>query len=171
MIEEVGDAIVARLKQRTELRAWNVEHFPDAVKRAKSASPMTLLVSYEGSTDGPLISDLPAATDRSVVWAVSIVAKGLRGRDSASWAIDAVRRGLTGWTPPQGGEPLRPLKDGFISEDEGVWRFVVQFTAMIPAVSDPTVGNDPPYAPSEDFGADVDSHIDPGLLNNLVTHE
>ena len=178
MIEAYVEALIARLKGRTSFRAWAVEAFPDKVERIKTANPRTLFVSYEGSADTDAGQ---CVTNRAVTWAVTLIVAGQYGKEGGLQSIDAVRAALTGWTPPQGGDPLMPIKDGFVDEDQGKWRFVVTFKSALPFVVDPEAGNDPPapYAPSgrrEDGTFDLDtflqedvvsdpSPVDPTLLN------
>lgn len=143
MMDAIADAIVARLKAR--FQGWKVDRFPDVPARYPFLSAQReLLVSYEESNYGEPESIWPASVPRTASFAVTILVRSLKGPNGAAATIDDVRKALFGWQAPQGGTPFVPTRDRFVSEDEGVWRFVVSFRTVIPTVAEVAELDGPP---------------------------
>jgi len=154
MIEMLCNAVVERLRQR--LPAYEVDHFPDAPERyAWAGASQTLLVGYEGSQYGAVESMVPMSAPRTVNISVTLVTRSLRGDLGAMSALEGVRRALFGWRPELTDEltqevmqlgfgPLAPTREGFVDEDQGLWRFVLSFSCTTVAVAEVEPINGPP---------------------------
>lgn len=138
MIDTLAQHIVDRLAARPALAKAKVEHFPDVVPKRwqMSGARVELLVIYEGGTDSEQQSFAPASTERTLLYTVAIFVRSLRGPEGAHATIEHVRQALFGWRSPLGGTAFVPVKDGFVGEDEGVWRFGVTFRTTIPDVAE-----------------------------------
>lgn len=157
MIDALANAIVARLKAR--FPRFKVDHFPDVPERHPFASATReLLVAYEGSTFGEPQSMDPVYCDRAVEWGVTLLVRSLRGPDGAQTMIEEVRKALMGWRAPQGGQRFMPTGDRFVSEENGVWRFLISFRVTVPSVGETTTLDGPPLKSAEGEG-----ELDEGL--------
>lgn len=141
MIRRLSDSLVARLK--AEMSSWDAEHYPPAPERyAWAHAKASLLVAFEGSIYGEVESMAPQSTGRDVEMSVTILARQLVGDISITSALDQVRVALFGWEPtdPNGEKlgfgPMRPVRESFVSEEDGVWRFVAIYRSSIPVVAD-----------------------------------
>jgi Gp37 protein len=133
-MEALTDAVVARLQ--AEMDGYTVDRFPDVPARYPWAgADKLLLVAYERSNYGDAASLEPFYQDRTYELSVTVVVRSLRGPEGAGDTIDAVADALMGWSPPTGGTPLLLLRDEFVSEDQGTWRFVVAFQGVVPKVA------------------------------------
>lgn len=156
------NAVVERL--RATMPGYKVDHFPDTPRDLLrfAGKSEALFVSYEGSVDGELLSIDPLSADRTVELAVNIVVRSLVGPKGASETIEAVRGNLFGWQPTVTVPPvppaeeatieslgfmrLVPVRDGFVAEDNGTWRFVVVFrttTVSVANAVDPNLAGPP----------------------------
>lgn len=154
MIERLCEAIVLRLQER--MPDFEVEHFPDAPDRFSWAGGReALLVGYEGSTFGSVESLHPASASRTVDVSVTLIVRSLRGELGAMSSLEGVRRALFGWRPtlpdevtqeatPLGFTALAPTREGFVSEDQGIWRFVLTFSCTTVAVAETEPLTGPP---------------------------
>lgn len=154
MIERLCDSVVERLRER--MPEYEVDHFPDAPGRYSWAgASQTLLVGYEGSQYGAVESMHPMSASRTVTLSVTLVTRSLRGSLGAMSALEDVRRALFGWRPtlpdevtqeptPLGFGPLSPTREGFIDEDEGIWRFALSLSTVGIAVAETKPLDGPP---------------------------
>lgn len=150
MSEELLTAVAQRL--RAQLPAFVVDAYPDDEARfAWSGASRHLLVAPEGSTFGEPASHDPLHVEETVRLSVTVLVRSLRGELGAVTALTAIRRALFGWRAelslPEGSTrlgfgPLVPERSGFVSERQGVWRWVITFRASTVAVaeSEPLTG-------------------------------
>lgn len=136
MSAELSELAVARL--RALVHGVDVDHFPDVPERyAWAKTRQTLLVGYEGSTYAtPSETLAPSSTTETVELGVTVLVRSLRGPLGAPALIARVRRALFGWRPPTGGGALVPTRSQFVSEDQGVWRFVIVFQSATTVVAE-----------------------------------
>jgi hypothetical protein len=132
MIDALAKSIVRRLQ--AEMVGWDVDDFPNAPDRyAWAHQSTTLLVAFEGANYGELQSMSPASAPREVDMSVTVLARSLRGNHSITDALEGVRHALFGWRPTDvhgnvlGFSALRPIRESFVSEEQGVWRFVAMY--------------------------------------------
>jgi hypothetical protein len=140
VIRRLAESVVGRL--RGQLPAWDVDHFPNAPERYSWAhANATLLVCFEASTYGDVGSLSPQSTDRDVDISVTVLARSLHGTLSITSALDHVRQALFGWEPVDaegklGFGAMRPIRETFVSEEQGVWRFSALYRSAVPVVAD-----------------------------------
>lgn len=140
MIDALAKSMVRRLTE--EMPSWNVEDFPNAPDRYNWAcQSTTLLVAFEGTTYGELMSLDPASAEREFDMSVTVLARHLKGDHSIATALEGVRAALFGWRPTDaqgnviGFSALRPIRESFVSEEQGVWRFVAMYRSASVAVA------------------------------------
>lgn len=146
MSETLPDLAVARLREL--VHGVDVDHFPDVPDRYPWAKARhSLLVGYEGSSfDTPSDTFAPSSTSETIELGVTVLVRSLRGPHGAQGLLARVRRALFGWRPPTGGSALIPTRSQFVSEDQGVWRFVIVFqtTTTVVAHLEPDAGASAP---------------------------
>lgn len=85
------------------------------------------LVSY-GRSDYPKHNDTMAVVQpRELVFAVSIVSRGLYDRFGAVSLVDWVLELLLGFMPTHTTKPLAPIRDYFENHESGLWFYTVEF--------------------------------------------
>lgn len=132
----LSEEVVERLRER--LPDLRVDHFPDAPDRFEWAkADRMLLVSYGGSNYSTERTMDPSSCERTPEIGVTILVRSLRGPAGAPAMIDRVRLAIHGWRPPSQGGRMYPTRDEFVSENQGVWRFVIRFTCSTLAVAHP----------------------------------
>ena len=164
---DIAQAVVDRLKLFMHPE-FKVDHFPNAPDRYPfAAAQRELLVTYERSTYGETESIAPLSVMRTPELTVTTLVRSLRGAQGADTTLDRVRACLFGWrlhrrvsSPgpgpsdaplvswvPLGGTSLVPTQESFVSEDNGLWRFVSAFRFTVPEVAYeppiPTLGDGP----------------------------
>lgn len=141
MINELSKSMVRRLTQK--MTGWEVDDFPNAPDRYPWAhKTATLLVVFEGTTYGDVESMSPPSATRDIDMSVTVLARNLRGDLSIASALEDARLALFGWRPTNidgtllGFRALRPVSERFVSEEQGVWRFVAMYRSATVCVAD-----------------------------------
>lgn len=134
------DAMVDRIVERltATLPRLRVEAFPDDPANYRlHHSTGAALVIYGGSrfADPEPVDIL--VQKRLAEFDVTLLLRKLRGVEGANAHLDAIRLALTGFKLAGGGSKLRPVRDRFVSHDNGIWRFEITFTTAIPAIEQP----------------------------------
>jgi hypothetical protein len=140
MLDALASSMVRRLK--AQMPVWTVEDFPNAPERYNFChQTSTLLVAFEGSTYSDPYALSPMAADREVEMSVTVLARQLRGNLSITGAFELIRKALFGWRPtteddkPIGFGAMRPTRESFVGEEQGVWRYVVVYRSALPTVA------------------------------------
>lgn len=152
MMTTVAQAVIDRLK--TELPGFVVEHFPDSPERyAFKAARNTLLVSYESSSYAAPESLAPLSVERTGLLGVTLLTRSLTGERGVVASVEGIIKALFGWRPARlvddelvmlGASPLVPVRDAFVAEDNGLWRWVVEFSLRTTVVAKTTPLSGPP---------------------------
>lgn len=90
-----------------------------------------ILVHYRGSKYGPAAG---GAQPREMTFDAHVLVRGLDGPFGATVQVEGVRLSLQG-RELQGGTAIALQSDGLVQEKDGVWNYVVTFTATLPAVA------------------------------------
>ena len=158
--DEVLDAITARLKLRTASLHLDCEHFPDDPDNYPFASrAMTLLVAPENTQYANPMSMNGLAQEGNSTVSVTSLVRGLRGTDGATGVLTQVRRALHGWEPTKiegegeeavstylGWSRMVLIDERFVSQENGVWRFVSRFSTNAIAVAEEEERTGAPFA-------------------------
>lgn len=125
------DAVLARLK--TKLPSLAVDYFPERPAEYRLNHPKgALLVSYPGSQFGATVAVSHMVQPRTVKVSVTVLLRQLNGKGGAVDVVDAVRRALVGWRPPDG-RKVWAVSERFLGESAGLWQYAVDvaFEAML----------------------------------------
>lgn len=132
MIQEIEDALVARLKCLFPTLA--VEAFPDEPKNYNLLHPVgTILVIYRTDHFGAREGLGAVVQQRTLTFEVVFMARHLRRHQGAYPLIDKALQGLLGWRAPGCGRTYA-AGGGFQHQGDGIWqysqRFSMETTAM-----------------------------------------
>ncbi|PVJ40204.1 hypothetical protein C4855_26865, partial [Salmonella enterica subsp. enterica serovar Gaminara] len=122
----VLDAVLTRLREK--LPQLQVEYFPEKPAEYRLNHPVgALLVSYAGSRfDKP--NDIGAVLQpQTIQLCVTVVFRQLNGKKGAIDVLDAVRRILGGYTPPNCRRRIWLTREVFIGEVKGLWQYALDF--------------------------------------------
>lgn len=136
VLEQIEDAIIARLKEELS-GSVKVVSFPnDPAKFDFANLPAAALVHYVGSKYAP--REGPARIDqrRRVEYAIVLFARSLRGQGGAYTYLEDLRLALQG-DSFAGAGPAEIVRDELQSEHDGVWRWWMQIALAVPAVGRP----------------------------------
>jgi hypothetical protein len=127
MIEEVETQIIEKLE--ANISNLKIEGFPENAEEYKLTHPKgAALVNYVGSTFSKPMSTGVVAQDREIVFQITLLMRNLRTHKGAYAHLDTIRAILTGFQP-EGCKKFYPTRERFISENKGVWMYVVLFSS------------------------------------------
>lgn len=154
----MSEALFRAVEQRLAscMPGWTVESYPDDQGRFRWAGASShLLVAPEGSTFAadPESTD-PLSLEETVRVSITVLVRSLRGELGAVTALTEIRRALFGWRPELDGErlgfgPVVPERSGFVSEAQGVWRWVIVFRCETVAVANASPLSGPAFKTAE----------------------
>nr|VFK03559.1 MAG: Gp37 protein [Candidatus Kentron sp. H]VFK04439.1 MAG: Gp37 protein [Candidatus Kentron sp. H]VFK06827.1 MAG: Gp37 protein [Candidatus Kentron sp. H] len=122
--EALVAAVLKRLK--TEFDDLTVAPYPDRPESYQLKHPTgVLLVRYTDSRYGPSL-DTRVVQERRMALEVTLYLRALRGDGGVDTVLERLRLNLTGYAP-DGFDKLRPLRDGFVDENNGLWRYAMDF--------------------------------------------
>ncbi|MDI1471926.1 hypothetical protein THER_1648 [Thermodesulfovibrio sp. N1] len=131
-IADIEQAIIDRLK--TKIQGLEITGFPEKPKEYRLLHPKgALLVSYAGSTFSEPQSVNAIVQERKMEFDITVAMRHLRTHEGAYAYLDAVRIALTGYRIT-GCSKMYPVKEQFLSEDNGIWQYSITFTLTAPAV-------------------------------------
>ena len=163
MMSQVSHAVIERLK--AAMPGYVVELFPDAPDRyAFKSARHALLVSYESSSYAAPDSLAPLSVERTGLVGVTLLTRSLTGERGVVASVEGIVKALFGWRPSRwvedelvflGASPMVPVRDAFVAEDNGLWRWVVEFSLRTTVVASTTPLSGPPFqgiglTPAED---------------------
>ena len=131
-IRDIENSILDRLK--TKFPQFLVIGFPDKPQEFTLLHPTgAILVHYrDGSYSDLNATDIISQT-RKLVFAVTTVTRNLRNNNGAYETIDKIKEVLCGFKI-DGCSKLTPIKEGFVSETNGIWQYEIQFTLTTPSI-------------------------------------
>ncbi|QBP09849.1 Gp37 family protein [Cupriavidus metallidurans] len=125
MLLETQADIIARLRAR--LPGVLVEDFPDKPEDYRLNHPVgAVLVQYGGSRYGKRDEIGLVVQERALRFGCQLVWRALNGERGVLVALELVRRALVGFKPSHS-KKLRAVRDMFVSQQGGLWRYVIEF--------------------------------------------
>lgn len=139
-IKEIEQAIIKRLRDKLKdikgLKGLIIESFPDKPDKYKLLSTSAVLVIYKGSSFSKSETTDLIIQDQKVIFGIYIITKNLATNQGLYDYIDTVRTVLTGYKIP-GCSKMYPTSENFISEESGVWMYVIDYSMITPAIELP----------------------------------
>lgn len=129
-IEHMENQIIDRLQSLiTDLR---IEGFPENPSEYPLVhSNGAILVHYQGSEFLPTKAGNEIIQTCKIRFGITVVIKHLRTHTGAYHYLDAIREYLTGYQSP-GYTKLYPIREEFISEQNGIWQYRMEFGMTMP---------------------------------------
>lgn len=124
-IEEIENQIVAKLK--SEIPDLYIESFPEKPDEFVFTHPIgAVLVHYQGGNYGNTESLGYVVHTKKLEFAFTIITRNLRKNAGAYATLEKVVSLLTGFKI-DGCEKMYPIKEGFLSENNGIWQYNISF--------------------------------------------
>jgi len=73
--------------------------------------------------------------DKKLEFSVTVVTKNLRSHEGSYFYLDKVRQILTGYRPDNCSK-MQPIKEDFLSEDNGIWQYSINFSLTTPTIKE-----------------------------------
>lgn len=125
-IRDIENAIIKKLK--ISFPELLVEGFPDKPAEFILLHPIgAILVHYQGSNYTNSNSFSSIIQDNKKEFSITIITRNLHSNEGSYEYIDKVKTILTGFKINECSE-LMPIKDFFISENNGIWQYGINFS-------------------------------------------
>ena len=133
-IREIENNIIEKLKDT--FPNILVKGFPDKPSEFLLLHSIgALLVHYQGSTYSNTDALGFVSQENKKEFSITVVTRNLRTNDGAYELIDKIKSVLTGFEI-KGCSELSPSKDFFISENNGIWQYGINFTLTTPNIQE-----------------------------------
>jgi len=133
-INEIENEIVDRIKSK--ISDLHIEGFPDKPSEFKLTHPTgAILVHYQGGSYSDSKSVGCIYQDKKLEFSITVVTRNLRNYKGAYFYLDKVRQILTGFRPI-GCTKMQPVKEDFISENNGIWQYAINFSLTTPTIEE-----------------------------------
>lgn len=132
MIKQIENQIIDRLK--ANIQELHIEGFPEKPAEFKLIHPKgAILIHYQGSSYSEPKSLGCVYQQRKLEFSITVVMRNLRTHEGAYDYTDKVREILTGFKP-ENCEKMYPVKEDFMSEDNGIWQYGINFATTATAI-------------------------------------
>lgn len=132
-IETIENKIIEKLKSK--LTDLLVDAFPEKPQDFVFTHPKgAVLVHYQGGNYGNTESVGAIFQNKKMEFAITLVTRNLRTKNSGAYELlDEVKSILTGFQI-DGCSKMHPTKEGFLSENNGVWQYSINFEFTTPSI-------------------------------------
>lgn len=128
-ILEIEQIIISKLKEKIDA---NIIPFPEKASEFKPTHPKaSILVVFSGSNFSPPQTTDMVVQERKIVFDIVVVSRNLRGHQGCYDYLEQIKYALTGKVE---GMFFYPVSEELVSEESGVWQYVVRFTTTIPFI-------------------------------------
>lgn len=133
-INEIENEIIDRIK--IKINDLHIEGFPDKPSEFKLSHPTgAILVHYQGGSYSDSKSVGCIYQDKKLEFSITVVTRNLRSYKGSYFYLDKVRQILTGFRPI-GCTKMQPVKEDFISENNGIWQYAINFSLTTPTIEE-----------------------------------
>lgn len=132
-IETLENKIIEKLKSK--LTDLLVDAFPEKPQDFVFTHPKgAVLVHYQGGNYGNAESVGAIFQNKKMEFAITLVTRSLRTKNSGAYELlDKVKSILTGFQI-DGCSKMSPTKEGFLSENNGIWQYTINFELTTPSI-------------------------------------
>jgi len=132
-IETIESQIIEKLKSK--LTDLLVDSFPEKPQEFVFTHPKgAILVHYQGGNYSNSESVGAIFQTKKMEFALTIVTRNLRTKDACAYALlEQVKSILTGFQI-DGCSKMSPTKEGFLSENNGIWQYSINFEFTTPSI-------------------------------------
>lgn len=132
-IETIENKIIEKLKSK--LTDLLIDAFPEKPQDFVFTHPKgAILVHYQGANYNNSESVGAIFQNKKMEFAITLVTRSLRTKNSGAYELlDEVKSILTGFQI-DGCSKMYPTKEGFLSENNGVWQYSINFEFTTPSI-------------------------------------
>ena len=133
-INEIENQIIEKIKN--QIQDLHIQGFPEKPSEFRLTHPKgAILVHYQGGNYSESKSLGCLIQDKKLEFSVTVVTKNLRSNEGAYIYLDKVREILTGYRPDNCSK-MQPIKEDFLSEDNGIWQYSINFILTTPTIEE-----------------------------------
>ena len=132
-IETIESQIVEKLQ--SQLTDFLVEAFPEKPQEFVFTHPKgAILVHYQGGSYGTTQTFDVISQQKKMEFALTIVTRNLRIKDTCAYGLlEQIKSILTGFKI-DGCSKMYPVKEGFLTENNGIWQYSINFELTVPSI-------------------------------------
>ncbi|HSA05726.1 MAG TPA: Gp37 family protein [Candidatus Gastranaerophilales bacterium] len=132
MINDIENQIIQKIKEN--IPELHIEGFPEKPSEFRlTHSKGAILVHYQGGNYSESKSIGYIVQDKKLEFSVTVVTRNLRSHEGSYFYLDKVRNILTGYRPDNCSK-MQSTKEEFISEDNGIWQYSINFSLTTPTI-------------------------------------
>lgn len=133
-INEIETEIIDRIKSK--ISDLHIEGFPEKPLEFRLTHPTgAILVHYQGGSYSDSKSVGCIYQDKKLEFSITVVTRNLRSYTGSYFYLDKVRQILTGFRPLCCTK-MQPVKEDFISENNGIWQYSINFSLTTPTIEE-----------------------------------
>lgn len=131
-IREIENQIITKLNEH--FSDLLVQGFPEKPNEFILLHPTgAILVHYRGGSFSNSNAIDIISQEKKMDFAITLVTRNLRSNNGTYELLDKIKAVLCGYKP-DGCTKLTPVKEGFLSENNGIWQYEITFTLSTPSV-------------------------------------
>lgn len=132
LVGYIENEIIGKISDK--IPELHVEGFPDQPSEFRLTHPKgAILVHYLGANYSQSNSLGCIVQDKTLEFSITIITRDLRSGYGAYEYLDSIRNLLTGYKPEDCSK-MQPVKEHFISENNGIWQYEINFTLTTPNI-------------------------------------
>ena len=133
-INEIENEIIERIKSK--IADLHIEGFPEKPSEFRLTHPTgAILVHYQGGSYSDSKSVGCIYQDKKLEFSITLVTRNLRNHNGSYFYLDKIRQILTGFRPLVCSK-MQPVKEDFISENNGIWQYSINFSLTTPTIEE-----------------------------------
>ena len=133
-INEIENEIIERIKSK--ISDLHIEGFPEKPSEFRLTHPIgAILVHYQGGSYSDSKSIGCIVQDKKLEFSITVVTRNLRSYKGSYFYQDKIRQIITGFRPLCCTK-MQPVKEEFISEDNGIWQYSINFSLTTPTIEE-----------------------------------
>jgi len=133
-IIEIENQIIEQIK--SQINDLHIQGFPEKPSEFRLTHPKgAILVHYQGGNYSESKSLGYMVQDKKLEFSVTVITKNLRSHEGSYFYLDKVRQILTGYRPDNCSK-MQPIKEDFLSEDNGIWQYSINFSLTTPTIEE-----------------------------------
>jgi hypothetical protein len=131
-IRDIENSIINRLKDN--FSNFLVDGFPEKPQEFTLIHPVgAILIHYRGGSYSGSDAINFVNQDKKMEFAITLVTRNLRSNNGTYEVLEQLKQVLCGYKIV-GCSKLVPVKEGFLSENSGIWQYEITFTLTTPSV-------------------------------------
>ncbi len=131
-IRNIENQIITKLHE--EFPDLLVQGFPEKPSEFILIHPIgAILVHYRGGSFSNTNALDIISQEKKMDFAITLVTRNLRSNNGTYELLDKIKKVLCGYKIDECSK-LTPVKEGFLSENNGIWQYEITFTLSTPSV-------------------------------------